>query len=356
MTDCNGWREMSDESTTVVEVADEENGSSTSVLSRGCTDNGSLEKPSELINLPSDDNMVSNFNISEAKEDTDRASVSRQPLLDDKICYEDVGIRSSVQKFYRKYNPEKLNTIDNILLQYTGFEIQLVLHLIQKYSATDQSDLDIFAGSLSEKEFDEVAGHQKQLRNMLPLSNPGCDAEKGDNKDSSPIKMQQNLESLKGSINGHIESAKQSLISSNIQDISNNFAGRFLTSWNTATTTSAPASSTKPTTSSSILSPLSPMAYTKDEINASANTKDIQPSIVICEEQSQVSRLAIIQAEVQTLEASKTHLNNANRALKLQVVKWINIKSDINVIFCIFATNICNSEIAVFNCITLMKY
>ena len=335
-----------DEQTTV-EVADKENDSSTTSFLRGCTDNDSLDgristqvetfKTNELpevINLTFTDNKVNDLNISAAKEDTGRVSETRQDLLDNKELNEVAGIRCSVQNFYKKYNPEKLNTIDNILLQYIGFEIQLVLHLIQKYNATDQSDLDIFAGSLSEKEFDEVAGHQMQLRNVIPLINRGSDGEKEDHKDSSPIKMQQNLESLKGSINGHIESAKQSLISSNIQDISNNFAGRFLTSWNTATTTSAATSSTKPNASASIPSPLSPMAYTKDEINTPANVKIIQPSIMVCEELSQASKLATTQAEVQSLEASKTHLNNANRALKLQVVTWINLKADMKMISC----------------------
>lgn len=280
---------------------------------------------SNPVTLPNDVNAL---HPSGTKENIEEIAEIRQPLFDDGDN-SIVSIRSAVQNFYKKYNPEKLNTIDNILQQYSGFEIQLVLHLIQKYNAADKSDLDIFAGSLSEKDLDEVAKHQIELLKIVCPNGNFSDSEvcnggeKEDDKDCSPIKSQQSLEYLKGSINGHIGSAKQSLISSNIQDISSNFAGRFLTSWNTATTTSMPSSTTKPIPlyPPSILSPLSPMGYTKDEISTTGNSKVIQPSTILNEELSQISKLSVLQTEIQSIEASKIHLNSANRALKLQV-EW----------------------------------
>ena len=282
----------------------------------------SIEKPEISQAVIDDDLCCDPFPESAAPPE---GAITRPSLFDDgddKVC-----IRSAVRTFYNKYNPEKLNTIDNILKQYLGFEIQLVLHLVQKYNAVDKSDLDIFVGSLNEKDLQEIAAHQVQLRKQISLANPvdtdeaACDREKDDNKEDNGTlsKKPQSLESLKGVINGHIGTAKQSLISSNIQDISSNFAGRFLTSWNTATSGTAPLASSNKIHNPSAPSSSSLLPNKKDESsNIHMNTPT--SSVSVADELLLVTRLNSLLAEVQTLEVGKTHLNGNIRILKSQVM------------------------------------
>ena len=224
-------------------------------------------------------------------------------------------IRLSVQNFYKKYNPEKLSTIDTILQQYKGFEIQLVVHLIQKYNAVDESDLDIFRESMSVKDLLEIAGHQAQLKKENVVNGTTNSAENNTDIDKddikSPTKVQQLKELQKALMNGSIGTSKNSMISSNIQDMSSNFAGRFLNGWSSTT------SGSMPITPSTL-----PAAFqtTKKDSSSAANLSAAPSSSSVADELLLSTRIKSLEAELLSLEASKTHLNGNIRSLKAQVL------------------------------------
>jgi hypothetical protein len=252
---------------------------------------------------------VENISAQDDVTDTPQTPVSRPPLFDEDV----VNIRTSVQAFYSKYNPEKINTIDNILKQYQGFEIQLVLHLIQKYNAVEKSDLDIFIGSLEVNELQQLAEYQIQLKSD-DFKDNAPDFAKVDFKDESSRadnsnKKPQSLESLKGVIGN----AKQTLMTSNITDISNNIAGRFLNGWNSAANTVG-----KPGQSNSSFS--NPNSAEHLNNAASTSTTPTPSALSVADELLLTTRINSMQAEIQALEAAKSHLFGNIRVLKSQVL------------------------------------
>ena len=85
-------------------------------------------------------------------------------------CIIQSSVRTAVEGFYLKYNPEKIDTIETILQHYVGFELELVLHLIEKYEAIDESDLQIFAGYVSDQELLDIASHQIKVKKQALLA------------------------------------------------------------------------------------------------------------------------------------------------------------------------------------------
>ena len=85
-------------------------------------------------------------------------------------CIIQSSVRTAVEGFYLKYNPEKIDTIETILQHYIGFELELVLHLIEKYEAIDESDLQIFAGYVSDQELLDIASHQIKVKKQALLA------------------------------------------------------------------------------------------------------------------------------------------------------------------------------------------
>ena len=238
------------------------------------------------------------------------SDVARPPLFED--VEEVVNIRRAVQTFYSKYNPEKINTIDNILRQYRGYEIQLVLHLIQKYNAIEKSDLDIFLGSLEEKEIQQLSEYQLQLKKETSddSANVGSKEDTKDENSETP-KKPQSLETLKGAIG----TAKQTLLTSNISDISNNIAGRFMNGWNSATSTS---SAQQPSIKQN--SGIVPSSTSAENLNnANPPTSPIPTSSSVADDLLLMTRISSMQAEINSLEASKSHLSANVRSLKSQV-------------------------------------
>jgi hypothetical protein len=262
--------------------------------------------PIQSIESSSD---VENVSVVDDMTEIPQTPVSRPPLFDEDV----VNIRTAVQAFYSKYNPEKINTIDNILKQYQGFEIQLVLHLIQKYNAVEKSDLDIFIGSLEVNELQQLAEYQIQLKNddskdcALDFAKDELKEEtsKADNTNKKP----QSLESLKGVIGN----AKQTLMTSNITDISNNIAGRFLNGWNSAANTvGKPGQPNSSVSNSNSAEHLNNVASTSSPATPSA--------LSVADELLLTTRINSMQAEIQTLEAAKSHLFGNIRVLKSQVL------------------------------------
>ena len=235
---------------------------------------------------------------------------TRPPLFED--VEEVVNIRKAVNTFYSKYNPEKINTIDNILRQYHGYEIQLVLHLIQKYNAVDKSDLDIFLGSLEEKEIQQLSEYQSQLKKETSDDSANV-AGKEDAKDenSETPKKPQSLDTLKGAIG----TAKQTLMTSNISDISNNIAGRFMNGWNSATSTSTAQQTSAKQNSGAV-----PNSASAENLNSTNTpTSPVPTSSSVADDLLLMTRISSMQAEITSLEASKSHLSANVRSLKSQV-------------------------------------
>lgn len=291
-----------------------------------------MNSPTKSTESSSD---VENVVIVDEVTDILPATLSRPPLFDEDV----VNIRSAVQVFYSKYNPEKINTIDNILKQYQGFEIQLVLHLIQKYNAVDKSDLDIFIGSLEVNELQQLAEYQIQLKND---DSKDCvpDYAKDDFKDESSRidntnKKPQSLESLKGVIG----TAKQTLMTSNITDISNNLAGRFLNGWNSAANTVG-----KPGQPSSTVSNSNSAEHLNNA--ASTSTPPTPSSLSVADELLLTTRINSMQAEIQSLEAAKSHLFGNIRVLKSQVL-FDNVISFL--IFCFDLSSLLSAIVVLFD-------
>lgn len=247
-------------------------------------------------------------------------STSSQPLSLDSVQTKDNEIRIAIHSFYNKYNPEKVNTIDNILQQYLGFEIQLVQHLIQKYDAVEKSDLEIFRASLEPKQLQHLAEYQIHLKKEAS-GDITLDSSKEDNKEDpanpeTPTKSK-SLESLKGVIGN----AKQTLMTSNISDISNNIAGRLLNGWNSATSSTTPNIPTSKNVPHSVL----PGANLNDNLNGNTVTTPIPSSATpsntsVADELLLMTRINSMQAEILSLEAAKSHLSGNIRVLKSQVI------------------------------------
>ena len=253
----------------------------------------------------------------------------------------DLDIRNAMHSFYSKYNPEKVNTIDNILQQYLGFEIQLVQHLIQKYNAVEKSDLEIFEASLEPKQLQHLAEYQIHLKKEASGSGDvTVENSKEENKEDpttpeTPTKSK-SLESLKGVIG----TAKQSLMTSNISDISNNIAGRLLNGWNSATSSSSP---NVPTTRNGHTHSVLPGSNSNENLNGNTASVPISSSTAsVADELLLMTRINSMQAEITSLEAAKSHLTGNIRVLKSQVLtasQWVDrffICSLFHLIFCLW--------------------
>ena len=247
-------------------------------------------------------------------------SSTSQSLSLDSVEIQDSEIRIAIHSFYNKYNPEKVNTIDNILQQYLGFEIQLVQHLIQKYNAVEKSDLEIFRASLQPKQLQHLAEYQMHLKKEASgdtsLDNSKEDSKEDPTNPETPTKSK-SLESLKGVIGN----AKQTLMTSNISDISNNIAGRLLNGWNSATSSTTPNIPTSKNVPHSVL----PGSNSNDNLNGNTATTPVPSSATpsntsVADELLLMTRINSMQAEILSLEAAKSHLGGNVRVLKAQVV------------------------------------
>jgi hypothetical protein len=101
---------------------------------------------------------------------------------------EDCDFRKAVKVFYSIYNPEKINTIDTILEQYGGYELQLILHLIEKYEAVEKCDLDVFSECFNEIDLLQIAKHQIVIKKQSNICTPTKELriEIGETKDDKP--------------------------------------------------------------------------------------------------------------------------------------------------------------------------
>lgn len=246
-------------------------------------------------------------------------SSTNQPPSLNSVENKDLEIRNAMHSFYSKYNPEKVNTIDNILQQYLGFEIQLVQHLIQKYNAFEKSDLEIFQASLEPKQTQHLAEYQIHLKKEASGSGDvTVENSKEENKEDpttpeTPTKSK-SLESLKGVIG----TAKQSLMTSNISDISNNIAGRLLNGWNSATSSSSP---NVPTNKNGHTHSTLPGSNSNENLNGNTASVPISSSTSsVADELLLMTRINSMQAEITSLEAAKSHLTGNIRVLKSQVL------------------------------------
>lgn len=147
----------------------------------------------------------------ENNNEEENSEIIKAPLFHENEI-EDSNFRKAVKTFYGTYNPEKLNTIDTILEQYEGYEIQLILHLIEKYNAVERCDLDLFSESFNEIDLLEIANHQISVKK---------------NSDVSPTKESKILNA--------IEDVKDSK-----QNVKSNIGGRFLKGWNNASNIASP--------------------------------------------------------------------------------------------------------------------
>lgn len=105
------------------------------------------------------------------------------------------SIKDIVEDFYRKYNPEKISTIDSILEKYRDNEAQLLVHLKEKYSIDNYEPFDRF-----------IRQNQDRLASNA----------------SSPVKF--------GSGNSSLPPPNI-----NLQEISSDIAQRLFSGWNNAT-------------------------------------------------------------------------------------------------------------------------
>ena len=112
-------------------------------------------------------------------------------------------LHSAVTEFYKQHNPDKVNTIDNILEKYAGHEVELLVNLVEKYGVPEHP---LFAEYKRRK-----AHHSQQLNQEKAMATP----------------------TLIRSASQLIPSTPPSLatLTSGMQDISSNIAGRFLSGW-----------------------------------------------------------------------------------------------------------------------------
>jgi hypothetical protein len=205
--------------------------------------------------------------------------------------WEPLPLRAAVECFYKKHNPEKLGTIDTILERYEGNETQLVLHLIEKYQATDIDDLQIFNGSLNAEALLEITARQIELSKQTTPTTAGADESSASKTSGSST--------LSSAMSG------VSFLSGVASNWSLGTNGTVGTSSGT-TTASATTSAATPMFLSSSTTPMRKMSAGATAISSS-------------DELLLNNRISQLQGEVNNLDIERTQLQGTIKSLKSQV-------------------------------------
>ena len=246
-------------------------------------------------------------------------------------CVIQSSVRTAVEGFYLKYNPEKIDTIETILQHYIGFELELILHLIEKYEAIDESDLQIFAGYVSDQELLDIASHQIKVKKQALLAlNVGAIAsstsannanEVLSNHSSSPNNRSRNgstaskangvnsTAEINRSIDSTDQPTSQSSVSVGVQD-----GTRRPNGWNSSNNGSITNSPTSPSMTKTIPSSSSGSTNKTDEMLLMKKILNLESQITSFESEKQR-----MQIQIASLESEKQSLNGNLHTLTAQI-------------------------------------